>query len=436
MDPNTTPQTIESNVSLEAMLGNSTAPVIAPVPPTPPVNTDPSNPSNPSNPTPNGNIEPPAPIALTVIQELQATDLNEETRKFRDDIFTLFKGQALDKDGNLLNGEGKVVVNATDLEKYITDESLLLDEQGNAINALGEIILTKESIEAKITNPIDAIRSSIETNFGIQFPADIEIEDNIEGITKLVETAVQVQSQNTIKSFLDQEPEIKAYYHHLKLGGTFDTYQASNIDYSSINIKTVDESTKIDLLTKMFKLQGNPSADAMVDLIKKGGEEILNQNATMAVKYLQDKQTERNKNNEVALQQKYQQEIQETEQYWTNVRETVTKGKLNQIDIPVKDREAFFNYMAVPVDKNMNSADNLEEDQDPLEFKLLVSYLRWKKGDVSELAKNIAQTNKVKSLSELINKHKGRNESGVPRTSSAKPSSGGSISLETLLGNK
>jgi hypothetical protein len=174
----------------------------------------------------------------------------------------------------------------------------------------------------------------------------------------------------------------------------------------------------------------------MVDLIKKGGEEILNQNATMAIKYLQDKQTERNKSNEVALQQKYIQEQQETAQYWDSVKDTVSKGKLNQIDIPVKDRDAFFNYMAVPVDKNMNSADNLAEDSDPLEFKLLVSYLRWKKGDISELAKNIAKTEKVKSLSELMQKHKGRNESGVPRTSSAKPSSGGSISLETLLGNK
>lgn len=435
MDPNLTPQTTESNVSLEAMLSQSTEPIqiVAPIAP---VNTDSANPANPSNPNPNGDTVPPASIAPTVIQELQATDLDDETKKFRDDIFTLFKGETLDKDGNLLNKEGKVVVTATALEKYITDEELVLDEAGNAVNALGDIILTKESIDARIPNPIDAIRGSIETNFGIQFPADLIIDDSVDGITKLVETAVAIQSQNTIKGFLDQEPEIKAYYHHLKLGGTFDTYQASNIDYSGINIKTADESTKIDLLTKMFKLQGNPSAEAMVDLIKKGGEEILNQNATMAIKYLQDKQVERNKTNEVALQQKYQEEIQETEKYWKAVNETVTKGKLNQIDIPIKDREAFFNYMAVPVDKNMNSADNLAEDQDPLEFKLLVSYLRWKKGDVSELVKNLAKTDKVKSLSELMNKHKGRNESGVPRTSSAKPSSGGSISLETLLGNK
>jgi len=438
MESNAQPQQVESNVSLEAMLSTSTVPVQQQVV-TPPAGDPQQTPAtvipNTTSSTTNGNSVEQS-TAPTVIQELQASDLDDDTKKFRDDIFTLFKGESLDKEGNLLNGEGKVVVTATDLEKYITDEDLVLDEAGNAVNALGEIILTKESIDAKIPNPIDAIRSSIETNFGIQFPADLVIEDNIDGITKLVESAVQVQAQNTLKDFLDQEPEIKAYYHHLKLGGTFDTYQASNIDYSGINIKTVDESTKIDLLTKMFKLQGNPSADAMVDLIKKGGEEILNQNATMAVKYLQDKQTERNKHNEVALQQKYQQEIQETEQYWKQVNETVTKGKLNQIDIPVKDREAFFNYMAVPVDKNMNSADNLAEDQDPLEFKLLVSYLRWKKGDISELAKNIAKTDKVKSLSELMAKHKGRNESGVPRTSSAKPSSGGSISLETLLGNK
>ncbi len=423
----------ESNVSLEAMLGTSTSPV-QPIEGQQIIN-DPTQ-QQPTEPIVNPATTPATTSTLpSVIQELQAENLDAETQQFKSDIFTLFKGEKLNEQGDLVNAEGKVVVTSTNLEKYITDQDLVLDEAGNAINALGEIILTKEGIDAKTPNPVNLIRSSIENNFGIQFPSDFQIEDSVEGINKLVETAVTIQSQNTIKGFLDQEPEIKAYYHHLKLGGTFDTYQASNIDYSGINIKTVDESVKIDLLTKMFKLQGNPSADIMVDLIKKGGEEVLNQNAAGAIKYLQTQQSERNKNNEVALQQQYQQELQETEQYWNTVKETVTKGKLNQIDIPIKDRESFFNYMATPVDKNMNSADNLAEEADPLDFKLLVSYLRWKKGDISELVKNIAKTEQVKSLSELMNKHKGRNESGVPRTSSAKPT-GTTISLESLLGNK
>ncbi len=436
MDPNATPQTTESNVSLEAMLGTSTAPIVQPVAPTgeqPVVVTQPTVPDT-SLTNPNG--IPASVIEIpTVIQELQSTTLDTETQQFKDGLLTLFKGTALNPQGDVLNAEGKVVVTAIDLEKYITNQDLVLDVEGNAINALGEIILSKENIDANTPSSINTIKSSIETNFGIQFPSTFEMEDSIDGINKLVEAAVGIQSQNTIKSFLDQEPEIKAYYHHLKLGGTFDTYQASNIDYSGINIKTLDETSKLDLLTKMYKLQGNPNTDTMIDLIKKGGEEILNQSTAGAIKYLNDKQTERAKTNEVALQQQYIQEQQQVEQYWGTVKEVVTKGKLNQIDIPIKDREAFFNYMAVPVDKALNSADNLAEDNDPLDFKLLVSYLRWKKGDISELAKNIAKTEKIVSLSELMSKHKGRNESGVPRTSSAKPT-GGTISLEALLGNK
>ncbi len=431
MDPNSQP---ESNVSLEAMLSPSTiqvqTPEIQQVVPVVDITTPQQAPSTNTN----GNLGDTL-TSPSVIQELQAPNLDAETKQFRDDIFTLFKGESLNAQGDLLNGEGKVVVTASALEKYITDQDLVLDEAGNAINALGEIILTKEGIDARTPNPLTLIKSSIETNFGIQFPTDFQIEDSVDGINKIVETAVAIQSQNTIKNFLDQDPEVKAFYHHLKLGGTPETYVASNIDYSGINIKTLDDVSKVDLLTKMFKLQGNPSAEAMVDLIKKGGEEILNQNTDVAIKYLQAKQTERAKNNEVALQQQYQQEVRDTEQYWNTVKDTVTKGKLNQLDIPIKDRDAFYNYMAVPVDKDMNSADNLAEDNDPLEFKLLISYLRWKKGDVSELAKNIAKTEQVKSLSELMLKHKGRNESGVPRTSSAKPT-GGTISLEALLGNK
>lgn len=436
MEGTNTPQQIESNVSLENLLSPSTAPIQQPVvAPVEPVNgQEPATPPAQNTPTitPNGNLAETLEIP-TVIQELQATDLDAEGQAFRTEIFSLFKGEKLNEKGDLLNAKGEVVVSATNLEKYITDQDLTLDAEGNAVNALGEVILTKDKVNEQTSTVVDSIKSSIETNFGISLPKELELTDDVNGITKLVETAVAVQNQNTIKNFLDSDPEIKAFYHHIKLGGTADTYQSSNINYKSIDVKKLDDTSKIDLLSKMFKLQGNPNTEAMLDLIKKGGEEILNQNTAGAIKFLDDKQTERNKNNEVALQQRYQQQIEADTKYWNDVKNVVNTGKLNQLEIPIKDREAFFNYMAVPVDKYGNSADSLAAEQDPIEMELLVSYLRYKKGDLSELVKNIAKTQEVKKLTELMHKHKGRNESGVPRTSSAKPT-GSVITLETLLG--
>lgn len=452
-----TPAPIESNVNLGALLGNSFGvgnqnPAPATPNPTAPTNVDPATP--PANgqvvpTTPNGQVAPtvipdapqtPAPVVETVIpdnpqsfEEVLLVVSPSSTSPLKAEIFKLFKANGVDDKGNLVNAQGNLVLSAEDFRDFVDNDNLPVNENGEAINALGEVIKSKEQL-LQDNSVIVPVREAVETNFGIKLPEGTEFPDTTEGIVKLVQESVKQLNVGVIKNYLETNPEIKGFAQHLALGGTAENYSPSNINYKEINVKTLDEVSKLEFLKRSFGLQGNPNPDSIIKLIQKEGEEELNKQVGAALTFLDAKQTQTNQLRDQQIQHQIKAQEEADNRYWNDVQKTVLNGKLGSLDIPVKERQAFFDYMAKPINDKYESAEAQDIAKDSMEFELMVSYLRYKKGDVSQLVENLAKTKQVKSLSDRVNKFNGiNNASGVPISNNTNKVKS-NLTIETLLG--
>lgn len=438
---NSSNEPIESNVSLDGILDANPiglAPINPNGNPTPNNNggTSPANPANPvgippTNPPANPPATPPTEDFFTnYLNDLLVENITEENKEIKTGLLSKFKASTLDPKGNLLNEAGEVVITSETLKAFIENGDLPLDDKGNIINAKGEIIGVDEPTSAVV----DSIRSGIEANFGITFGDDVSFDDSEEGIINLVQQSLKKLNVNSVRNFLDSTPIVKSFYEHLILGGTPENFVNSHIDYKSINIKNLDEHSKLALLQKAFTMQGTPNKDSIISLIQKGGEEELNNNVASAIQYLDQKQLEYNTQTQENLAKLAKEEEARIANYWKNVETKVQAGKLGQINIPVSERTAFLEYISKPVNDKLDSAESLDMEKEDLDFDLLVSYLRYKKKDLSALASIISKEERVKSLRERMTK--GTNGSGVPRTvpnNNNGGASSGNLSLDVLL---
>ena len=238
----------------------------------------------------------------------------------------------------------------------------------------------------------------------------------------------------SITKFLDAQPELKSFAQHLALGGTADNYKSTHVDYKSLKVKDLEVNSKLDILRKSFTAQGNPSGDMIVDMLKQAGEEELNRATSDAINFLDKQQGLQNQQREEQLRANALQEEQATEKYWQDVQGTIQKGVLGTLNVPIKEREAFFNYLAKPVDESMNSAEALAIAEETLETQLMVSYLRFKGGDISKLVNNMVKEQKVMTLKERMAKNNAvfqANTTGAPQAQTTNKST---IDIGTLLG--
>jgi hypothetical protein len=408
--------------------------------PTPNAPTD-LPPSTPPQPIDTGNQDPPTPPVNTdppIGEEnfdafvSRLTNPTEDDKESIDGILDVFKGANLDTKGNILNDKGEIVLSAEKLKAYVDEEALPLDDKGNMVNDKGEILQTALQLLQQ-DSLVHATKSSIETNFGISFPEGYEVEDTEDGLIAMVNDAVAINNQNSIRSFLDASPTLKSFYQHLVLGGTPESFSNSNVDYRSIDVLSLNPESKMSYIKEMFRLQGNENPDAFLDVLKTAAPDVLNKNVASAILYLDKHQASINESREQQIIQQRQQAANEDKQYWEGIKNVVTKGKLNEVTIPVVEREKFYQYLASPVEDG-RSQDMIDSANDSQEFDVMVSYLRYKKYDISKLAANISREQKATTLKDRFNKYnRMKTTSGTPRNVSSRGGSGSAISLDDIV---
>ena len=432
----------KSDVNLGDLLSNNPTNVQPPVTvvtppagdPVPPVVVDPANPPTTPPQGADGNAD--APLVINNFEDLLphlGNNTDAGVVELKTNILNVFKGSKIDEKGNVLGQNNEVVLSAENFKKYVDTGDLPLNDKGEVVNAQGIVVGKSNEV---VTPTIELVRSKLQESLGIEFknPEILALEDTEDNLIALTQEAVKLKSVAAVSNFLESYPEVKGLFQHLQLGGTVDTYSASNLDYKSLNVKNLDEGAKLDLLNKMFTLQGVPSKDNLITLIKSAGEEELNKNVASAILFLDNKQKEQNQQRDNQLRALALQEEQDTIQHWTAVENVVKSGKVGDIVIPLAERDAFFKYMALPANDDMVSANDLKAQEDSLEFDLLVSYLRFKGGDISKLAKAIASQQRVETLQERSARLKGLTDNGVvPTTGNQNRSS--NLSLDALLGN-
>ena len=351
--------------------------------------------------------QPPAnnsPIEEDNITSLLSADdslLSEEDKSLKNTLLATFGATNVDANGNLINEQGQVVLSKDSLDKYIDTGEVLLDAQGNQIDETGKII--KPASEVNVANTIiELSKNAIEQELGFTL-LDSEgkpksYSNSVEGSTELLKDVATNATVNAVTAFLNSNPELKDIYFHLANGGKLDDYTSSNIDYTAVDVTTLDRTGKLNYIKQSFEQQGLKNAGSLIKTLEQSSDEALTQAAADAIITLKQVSEDAKVQREREYQLNQQKEAQALEEYWNNVNSVITNGKLKDINIPNAEKDDFFKYLAVPINSKGESQEMIDAEKESEEDRLLLSYLRFKKFNLNDLVNLKAKTNRLEQL--------------------------------------
>ena len=338
---------------------------------------------------------------LTSLLSADDSSLSEEDRTLKNTLLSTFGAAGIDANGNLVNEQGQVVLSKDSLDKYIDTGEVLLDAQGNQIDETGKII--KPASEVNVANTIiELSKNAIEQELGFTL-LDSEgkpksYSNSVEGSTELLKDVATNATVNAVTAFLNSNPELKDIYFHLANGGKLDDYTASNIDYTTVDVTTLDRTGKLNYIKQSFEQQGVKNAGSLIKTLEQSSDEALTQAAADAIITLKQVSEDAKVQREREYQLNQQKEAQALEEYWNNVNSVITNGKLKDINIPNAEKDDFFKYLAVPINSKGESQEMIDAEKEDAEDRLLLSYLRFKKFNLNDLVNLKAKTNRLEQL--------------------------------------
>ena len=338
---------------------------------------------------------------LTSLLSADDSSLSEEDRTLKNTLLSTFGAAGIDANGNLVNEQGQVVLSKDSLDKYIDTGEVLLDAQGNQIDETGKII--KPASEVNVANTIiELSKNAIEQELGFTL-LDAEgkpksYSNSVEGSTELLKDVATNATVNAVTAFLNSNPELKDVYFHLVNGGKLEEYTASNIDYTAVDVTTLDRTGKLNYIKQSFEQQGLKNAGSLIKTLEQSSDEALTQAAADAIITLKQVSEDAKVQREREYQLNQQKEAQALEEYWNNVNSVITNGKLKDINIPNAEKEDFFKYLAVPINSKGESQEMIDAEKEDNEDRLLLSYLRFKKFNLNDLVNLKAKTNRLEQL--------------------------------------
>jgi hypothetical protein len=365
-----------------------------------------------------------------IIQLLSKPELTDAEKEIKDGLSSMFKAEQIDQNGNLVNQKGEIVLTAASLKDYVEKDILPLDDKGNLVDAQGNVLTTSADL-VKNESVVEYTKLKLEEELGVSFPTDKTFDDTEEGIAELVIEAVKIKNQNAVLGFLNNNPVIKDFYQHIALGNDPKSFSGDFTDYSKVDVKTLSTEAKLQLIEKSYKEKGIEDTSEFIDLIKKGGEELISSKAEDAKLALNKLTETKRKERDNELKAKELKRREEVQQYWNEVASIVEKGQVRDINIPVAERKAFLDYMSKTTE-NGKSQEQLDIEKEDTDFDVMVSFLRFKKYDISKLAKVIANNDKVQSMRERMNK-RSKNLSSSTKNFGNTNRDSGVLSLDTLI---
>lgn len=358
---------------------------------------------------------------LNLFQQFSNNDaeLNETQQKTKEKLLEKSKGEAFDEEGNIVDSEGNIIKSFEDVYKDLINTPTNLDADGNQVNDKGEIIKTALELAAE-----KSYVNKLHLNSDFEFTDDEGkpkiYEDSEEGLNEYVQDLADARFSKSKEAFINQNQEAINIAKHLALGGDISTYN-TDTDWDKLDAKSLSKEEKLSYIKKSFNVAGF-SEERIKGLI-----ELINTGNTVDAEFLKAKEHLKQNEQDVkdAREQAYNKKIAEetarAEAHWNNVKNIIDNDKVAIVNIPKKEKEAFYKYVSEAVDDNGNSQDNIEASKLSTEQKLALSYIRFKKLDLKELVKQEVQNTKVESLTDLVLR-----SSNVKNTSTSKSSAGNS----------
>lgn len=298
----------------------------------------------------------------------------------------------------------------------ITEQELSEPEEQTEVQEKEEQVEEEETDdEAEELSVVESIRRSL----GYEF--EDEFEDSEEGIQKLVEAASEKRTEEALQAYFEQFPDVQELLEYRLLGGEPDRFfetRFPEVDYSKVELKGEDEAQQEQLIRQeLQQVRGysRQEADAEIEDYRNGG--ILENKAKRALQALRTRQQlDQESLLEMQREERFRQQEQ-VEQYWNQVRGTIEQqASLKGLNLPVNEKNKFFDYLARPVEGGMSQAMINAQNAD-LETRLAIDYLLYKGFNLSDLVDRRAKTQISQTLKDRLNKSK-LNRRGSPKASS------------------
>lgn len=322
--------------------------------------------------------------------------------------------------------------NGEDLEPGTTidvdGQTYSIDDKGNVIDANGNIFKEKSEVNDWIKSFDDVTDTtegsfdiqSIQEAIGVEIVGDddkpIQFENSPEGIkayvNSVIETARDENYQTAINSLYERYPIVKdmlAYY--IANGESMDGY-GEIPDRSGITVDDSNEAQQEAIIRMAWDEQNRRGdVDSYIQYLKSSG--TLLATAQEELQGLQEADANYRKQIEEEAEQAENERLQDIENYWNKVGETIASKKIAGYQIPdniIINRNGkqiavtpndFYNYLYM-VDENGQSAyarDLAQETPEAqMEDQLLRAYLKFTGGSYSNLVDMAINDEKVKNL--------------------------------------
>lgn len=345
------------------------------------------------------------------------SDFEDKSGKTPEELKTEADAEKLAKEAADKEAADKLAASATETFFESEGKQFKLDDKGNALNEDGTVFKTKDELDAlKATEePDDNIDDSV-INEAIQLTGITILgednkpkvyEDSVSGIVEYAKDLAEHQVKESQKAFFKQYPQAKELAAHLANGGNeADFYKAKTASWKNVAIDEANEAQQIDIITKDLAAR-NFSEEEIKDHISlyKDSNKLLEKSKVALDNRRKDEVVQDNKKVEDSKKAQIDYEAK-VKSHWDSVSAVIKKGTLTNFVIPEADKDPFFKYIGIAVDKDGNSQYDLDEMAADTPTDLDYKYLRFKGLKIDSLIKNEAAKMRAKSLKDRLTKEK------------------------------
>ena len=284
------------------------------------------------------------------------------------------------------------------VEEPVEQEEEIIEEEEEVEEPIDD---TEE--EEEVEEPDFSVVGEVAQQFGLEIEEDTP--DTLESINKVVREASTKMAEQQMSQVWEAFPDVKEYAEYRANGGDPDSFRENYLSansYSDLNVENTDHQKM--LVKEQMREQGFDDSDIQDEINELSDANLLQNKAKRAQKYLTKKQEKKKQKLIQQQKQKAQQERQKIQQEWNQIENTIEESnQFKGLKIPETEKSDFYKWMREPQQDGKTQREKQLQNVD-LETHLMIDYLLYKGGNLSDLVDNLATT---KNAETLANKLKG-----------------------------
>lgn len=237
----------------------------------------------------------------------------------------------------------------------------------------------------------------------------LEFPDTVDGIAEYVNLAVETAKETAKKEvetdFLGTLPQdVKDYYNHRLAGNDMDSFFENPLkDIHNVTLDKEDTDTAKRIVKMRLGMSGYDEARITKMIKSMEAADMLYDTAVEDLSALQEHARTEKEINDRKVREAAIRNEEKAAADLKLINDTIEKGKISNIEIPLQERKAFKEYITV-----VNPKTGLTQYQEDTEgnFDVLMrdAYLTFKKGDLKNIVIREVGKQQVKTLRDRVNR--------------------------------